>query len=75
MRDTGREMRAAYAMRFNLTMKTETKENKLQPAPEKPGFFTRILNKVDASMKAKADEASKSECCSGDKKDKSGKCC
>ncbi|MFT5836794.1 MAG: hypothetical protein ACI9ZV_000292 [Candidatus Azotimanducaceae bacterium] len=41
----------------------------------KPGFFTRILKKVDTAMKAKADEAAKSECCSGDKKGKGGKCC
>lgn len=41
----------------------------------KPGFFTRILNKVDTAMKAKADEAAKNECCSSDKKGKGGKCC
>jgi len=47
-------------------------ENKTEP---KPGFFGRILKKMDASMKAKADEAAKNECCSGDKNDKGGKCC
>jgi len=56
-------------------MKTENTKNKLQPPTEKPGFFTRILNKVDASMKSKADEAATSECCSDDKKGKGGKCC
>jgi len=57
-------------------MKTETTGNKQQQAStEKPGFFTRILNKVDNSMKAKADEAAKKPCCDGDKKGKGGKCC
>jgi hypothetical protein len=56
-------------------MKLETTDNKLQPAPKKSGLFTRILNKVDASMKAKADEAAKSDCCSGGKNGKGDKCC
>ena len=54
--------------------------NKLQPTPApsdtKPGFFQRILTKVDAAMKAKADaQAKNSSCCSGDDKGKGGKCC
>ena len=55
-------------------MKNETTENK-EAAAAKPGFFTRILNKVDSSMKAKADEAAKNQCCGSDKKGKGGKCC
>jgi hypothetical protein len=55
----------------------EQSDNKLQPtdAP-KPGFFQRILTKVDTAMKTKADEQAKnSQCCSGDDKGKGGKCC
>jgi hypothetical protein len=47
-------------------------ENKTET---KPGFFARILNKVDASMKAKADEAAKQSCCPDNKNGKGGKCC
>jgi uncharacterized protein YaaN involved in tellurite resistance len=56
-------------------MKTETNENKASSTAKEPGFFTRILNKVDQSMKAKAEQAAKSSCCSGDKNGKGGKCC
>jgi hypothetical protein len=38
------------------------------------GFFKRIFTKVDAAMKAKADQAAQSNCCS-DKDGKGGKCC
>jgi len=41
----------------------------------KPGFFTRILNKVDGAMKTKADEAAKNHCCDPKDKGKGGKCC
>ena len=60
-----------------LTIMNEQSDNKLQPtdAP-KPGFFQRILTKVDTAMKTKADEQAKnSQCCSGDDKGKGGKCC
>lgn len=53
-------------------MKTENTENKLQPPTKKPGFFGRILKKMDASMKSKADEAAENK--SGSK-GKGGKCC
>ena len=55
----------------------EQPTNNLKPtdAP-KPGFFKRILNKVDTAMKEKADEQAKnSSCCSDDDKGKGGKCC
>jgi hypothetical protein len=71
----GTDWGEAFNAASKTIMKTENTENKLQPTPEKRGFFTRILNKVDTSMKAKADEAAKNECCSGDKKGKGGKCC
>jgi len=47
-------------------------ETKTEP---KPGFFTRILSKVDSAMKTKADEAAKNECCDPNDKGKGGKCC
>jgi hypothetical protein len=49
---------------------------KTQPAEDccKPGFFKRLVRKLDAAMKTKAEEkAEQGSCCSGN--DKSGKCC
>ena len=54
-------------------MKTEAK-HETNTATEKPGLFKRIFTKLDDRMKAKADEAAKSSCCSGDNS-KGGKCC
>lgn len=47
------------------------------PTDEKPGFFKRILNKLDDAMKKKAVEKSQqSSCCgSGSDDGKGGKCC
>ena len=57
-------------------MKDETTPNKLKPSAAKPGFFQRILSKVDTAMKEKAEaQAKQSSCCSGDDKGKGGKCC
>lgn len=63
-------LRAGY-----LTMKTETNTTTSENTETKPGLFKRIFTKLDDSMKAKAEEASKSSCCSGDDKGKDGKCC
>ncbi|NBB80429.1 MAG: hypothetical protein GVY36_13475 [Verrucomicrobia bacterium] len=57
----------------------EHKNNKIhQPettdATKKPGLFGRIFQKLDDSMKQKADEQSQQSCCGG-KDDKGGKCC
>ncbi len=41
---------------------------------KKPGFFKRIVDKVDTAMKVKADEKSKQSCCGSDD-GKGGKCC
>ena len=56
---------------------TDSSNNPLKPSDApKPGFFKRILSKVDTAMKEKADEQAKdSSCCSGDDKGKGGKCC
>ncbi|MFT4901364.1 MAG: hypothetical protein ACI81V_000635 [Lentimonas sp.] len=57
-------------------MNDEKPHNKLQPSAIKPGFFQRILTKVDTAMKTKAEaQAKNSSCCSGDDKGKGGKCC
>ena len=56
-------------------MSTENTNQKKDPAPQKEGFFTRILTKIDNSMKVKADEAAKNQYCSEDKDSKGGKCC
>ncbi len=53
----------------NNTAQTE------KPSSEKkPGVFGRIFQKLDDSMKQKADEKSQESCCGG-KDDKGGKCC
>lgn len=44
-----------------------------QPAREKQSFFTRVVNKIDGAMKAKADQKSQQGCCGSD--GKGGKCC
>ena len=56
---------------------TDSSNNNLKPSDApKPGFFKRILTKVDTRMKEKADEQAKdSSCCSSDDKGKGGKCC
>mgnify|MGYP003635191149 CR=1 FL=1 len=59
-------------------MKEQDTANKTKSeTKEKPGFFKRVVDKVDTAMKAKAEEKSqKSSCCgSGDGDDKGGKCC
>jgi len=56
---------------------SETTTQKNDPAAseteKKPGFFSRMLQKLDNSMKQKAEKSQQSSCCSGD--DKGGKCC
>jgi hypothetical protein len=56
---------------------TDSSNNPLKPSDApKPGFFKRILTKMDTKMKEKADEQAKdSSCCSSDDKGKGGKCC
>lgn len=42
---------------------------------KKPGFFGRMMQKLDESLKQKAEEkAEEDSCCSG-KDSKGGKCC
>jgi hypothetical protein len=49
-------------------------QNEATEAEKKPGLFGRIFQKLDNSMKQKADEKSQQSCCGG-KDDKGGKCC
>ncbi len=58
-------------------MNTPQTEKKNCCEPEKkPGLFKRLVEKLDRSMKAKADEKAASGCCCGDgSDDKGGKCC
>jgi hypothetical protein len=55
----------------------ETATKTKSETKSKPGFFKRVVDKVDTAMKAKAEEKSQqSSCCgSGDGDDKGGKCC
>ena len=57
-------------------MKNE-KSTTLAATTEKPGFFKRLADKLDSSLKQKADEKSNQPCCggSGVSKGKRGKCC
>jgi len=56
-------------------MSKTNQETTTTPKQEaKPGFFTRMVSKIDSSMKEKAEaNAQQNECCSGN--DKGGKCC
>ena len=55
---------------------TDSSNNPLKPSDApKPGFFKRILTKMDTKMKEKADAQAKSSCCSGDDQGKGGTCC
>jgi hypothetical protein len=54
-------------------MTTEKTNQKKDSTPQKEGFFNRIFTKIDNSMKVKADEAAKNQCCSEDKDSKGGK--
>jgi len=49
---------------------------KVEKTAEKPGFFKRLVEKLDMAMKQKADaKAEGGCCCSGDDKGRGGKCC
>jgi hypothetical protein len=59
---------------------SETPPNKETPAADqpvrKPNIFSRIVRKIDDSMKKKADAAARqSNCCGDDDKKGPGKCC
>jgi hypothetical protein len=52
----------------------ETKTN--VATEEKPGFFKRMVDKIDTAMKEKAEaKASEGCCCGPDSKDEKGKKC
>lgn len=44
-------------------------------AGEKPGFFKRLIEKLDESMARKAEEKAKKGSCCGGGDSKGGKCC
>ncbi len=49
-----------------------------RPAGQKPGFFARLLGRIDKAMKAKAESnAARGRCCctQENKANKDGKCC
>jgi hypothetical protein len=53
-------------------------EQTVTPEPKtekKPGFFGRIFQKLDNSMKQKAEEKSQQGSCCGGSDSKGGKCC
>jgi hypothetical protein len=55
---------------------TQTPSTTNEAATEKkPGFFGRLFQKLDSSMKQKAEEKAQEGCCGGDDKSKGGKCC
>jgi hypothetical protein len=58
----------------------ETKENccsnETRTPAEKPGFFKRMFDKLDKSMKEKAEkQAEEGCCCSDEESGKGDKCC
>ena len=67
--------RSLVVNQIKKIMTTENTNQKKDTAPQQEGFFTRIFTKIDNSMKVKAGEAAKSQCCSEDNDSKGGKCC
>ena len=53
---------------------TNTPPTEAPASAKKPGLFGLIFQKLDDSMKQKADAQSQQSCCGG-KDDKGGKCC
>ena len=59
-------------------MKTETNDETTKCCRgEKPGFFARLLGRIDRAMKQAAEKKAGQCCCcsTGDKTEKGGKCC
>jgi hypothetical protein len=55
---------------------TENKEQKPTLPERKPGgLFSRLFDKLDSSMKEKADKKTAESCCSGKDDKKGGGCC
>lgn len=44
-------------------------------APRKPGFVKRLVNRLDAALKARSEEKAESGCCGKADDGKGGKCC
>jgi len=53
---------------------TNTSKAGTTESTRKPGIFGRIFQKLDDSIKQKAEKQSRQSCC-GDKDDKGNKCC
>ena len=54
--------------------KTETKGQPSFPQ-RKTGLFSRLFDKLDSSMKEKADKKAEESCCGGKDGKKGGGCC
>tara|TARA_B100000941_G_C28219189_1_gene405830 strand:- start:321 stop:488 length:168 start_codon:yes stop_codon:yes gene_type:complete len=52
-----------------------TENNSQAKTEDRPGFFKRMVIKLDSSMKAKADAKAEEPCCSSSDDKKNGKCC
>lgn len=59
---------------MNETNDTNATKAELEPKDER-GFFSRMLGRIDESMKSKAEEKSKKGGSCGDGKKGGGKCC
>ena len=56
------------------TTKTQT-QTQTSTAKKEPGFFGRMVQKMDDSMKQKAEEKAEQGTCCGGSEGKGGKCC
>ena len=54
---------------------TENKEQKPSLPERKIGLFSRLFDKLDSSMKEKADKKAADSCCGGKDGKKGGGCC
>lgn len=58
-----------------MTETTQQTETNPQAAKKQSGFIGRLFEKLDKSMKQKADEKSRESSCCGSSDGKGGKCC
>jgi len=62
---------------MSTSTSTKNASKQLSASEKQPGFFKRIVQKLDDSLKKKSEKTSKqSSCCGGNsRKGKGGKCC
>ena len=66
---------ALHITKFTTMSDSNNQECCGNAAPRKPGFVKRLVNRLDAALKAKSEEKAESGCCGKADDGKGGKCC